>query len=95
MTQDRQPNILFIFTDQHSLNAMGCYGSATTTRGATPCLTPNLDRLAGEGIRFETAYTSCPVCTPARGTIMTGLYPHGHGLCCNVEDLGCSVQNIQ
>jgi arylsulfatase A-like enzyme len=82
-----RPNILFIFTDQHSLAAMGCYGD-------TPCRTPNLDRLAREGIRFETAYTTCPVCTPARATIMTGLYPHAHGMCCNVEDLGCSVHEI-
>ena len=88
MNQERKPNILFIFTDQHSLSALGCYGD-------TPCRTPNLDRLAREGVRFETAYTSCPVCTPARGTVMTGLYPHSHGMCCNTEDLGCSVQEIQ
>jgi hypothetical protein len=45
-----QPNILFIFTDQHRLSAVGCYGE-------TPCQTPNLDRLAEKGFRFETAYT--------------------------------------
>ncbi|MBC7236949.1 MAG: sulfatase-like hydrolase/transferase [Chloroflexi bacterium] len=82
-----RPNILFLFTDQHALAAVGCYGE-------TPCRTPHLDRLAAEGVRFQTAYTTCPVCTPARATIMTGLYPHAHGMCCNVEDLGCSVHEI-
>lgn len=87
MTDDQKPNILLLFTDQQSLAAVGSYGE-------TPCQTPNLDRLAATGIRFETAYTSSPVCAPARGTIMTGLYPHAHGMCCNTEDLGCSVHDI-
>jgi len=47
-TSDR-PNILLIFTDQHRLSAVGCYGD-------TPCQTPSIDRLASEGVRFETAY---------------------------------------
>lgn len=82
-----KPNILLILTDQHRLSAMGCYGH-------TPCQTPHLDRLAREGIRFETAYTSCPVCSPARASIMTGLYPHQHGICSNVHDLGSSVHEL-
>lgn len=82
-----RPNVLLIFTDQHRLSAVGCYGE-------TPCRTPNIDRLASEGARFETAYTTCPVCSPARGTIMTGLYPHSHGTCSNVHNLGCSVHEI-
>ena len=86
MPQDR-PNILLIFTDQHKLSAVGAYGE-------TPCQTPNLDRLAETGVRFETAYTVFPVCSPARGTIMTGLYPHSHGICSNVHNLGCSVHEL-
>jgi len=82
-----KPNILLIFTDQHRLSAVGAYGE-------TPCRTPNIDRLATEGVRFETAYTTCPVCSPARGTIMTGLYPHGHGVTSNVHNLGCSVHEL-
>ena len=46
-----RPNILLILTDQHRLSAVGAYGE-------TPCQTPNIDRLAAEGIRFETAYTT-------------------------------------
>jgi arylsulfatase A-like enzyme len=87
MGAHKQPNILLIFTDQHKLAALGCYGQ-------TPCRTPNIDRLASEGIRFETAYTVCPVCSPARATIMTGLYPHAHGVCSNVHNLGASVHEL-
>jgi arylsulfatase A-like enzyme len=87
VTISKRPNILLIFTDQHRLSAVGCYGE-------TPCQTPNLDRLAAEGLRFETAYTVCPVCSPARATIMTGLYPHAHGICSNVHNLGCSIHEL-
>jgi len=87
MTESR-PNVLLLFTDQHRLSAAGCYGE-------TPCRTPNIDRLAREGVRFETAYTVCPVCSPSRGTIMTGVYPHTHGICSNVHNLGCSVHELE
>jgi len=82
-----RPNVLLILTDQHRLSAVGAYGP-------TPCRTPNLDRLASEGVLFENAYTACPVCSPARATIMTGLYPHRHGICANVHGLGCNVPAI-
>jgi arylsulfatase A-like enzyme len=87
MPDDTQPNILLIFTDQHKLSAVSCYGD-------TLCRTPNIDRLAREGVRFDTAYTVCPVCSPARATIMTGLYPHAHGVCSNVHNLGNSVHEL-
>ena len=82
-----RPNILLLFTDQHRLSAVGCYGD-------TPCRTPNIDRLAADGVRFETAYTVCPVCSPARGSIMTGVYPHTHGICSNVHNLGNTVNEL-
>ncbi|MGC9349321.1 MAG: sulfatase-like hydrolase/transferase [Anaerolineae bacterium] len=85
--QPERPNILLVFTDQNKLSAIGSYGD-------TPCQTPNLDRLAQTSTRFETAYTTCPVCSPARGTIMTGLYPHAHGICSNVHNLGSSVHEL-
>lgn len=85
--RSRRPNILLIMTDQHRLSAVGAYGP-------TPCLTPNLDRLAREGVVFENAYTTCPVCSPARATVMTGLFPHGHGICTNIHELGCSIHEL-
>ena len=82
-----RPNILLIMTDQHRLSAVGCYGD-------TPCQTPNLDRLAADGALFTTAYTACPVCSPARASVMTGRYPHQHGVCSNVHNLGCSTHEL-
>jgi len=46
----------------------------------SPCITPNIDKLIARGVRFENAYTSNPVCSPARAGIMTGLLPHNHGV---------------
>ena len=84
---DDRPNIILFFTDQHRLSALGCYGP-------TPCKTPSIDRLAREGVRFTTAYTSCPVCSPARATVMTGLHIHAHGVTANIEDQGTSVREM-
>ncbi|MDP6041816.1 MAG: sulfatase-like hydrolase/transferase, partial [Candidatus Latescibacteria bacterium] len=83
-----QPNILLILTDQHRLSAVGAYGD-------TVCQTPHLDQFAKDGVRFETAYTACPVCSPARGTVMTGHYPHTHGITSNVHNVGCSVHELR
>jgi arylsulfatase A-like enzyme len=73
--QPRQnpPNVLFILTDQHRQDGVGAYGRV-------PVETPNLDRLANEGIRFNNAYTAQPVCAPNRASLLTSLYPHTHGL---------------
>jgi arylsulfatase A-like enzyme len=83
-----QPNILFVFTDQHRLSAVGAYGE-------TPCRTPHIDRLAAEGVLFENAYTVYPVCSPARGSVMTGHYPHTHGITSNLHEVGCSVHELE
>jgi len=81
-------NILFIFTDQHRCDAVGTYG-------APVCKTPNLDRLAGRGVVFDRAYTTCSVCSPARGTIMTGQYPHTHKVTTNIHGPGCEMSEFQ
>ena len=60
-------NILFIFTDQMHRYALGCMGTPDI-------LTPNLDRLAGQGVLFRNAYSNCPICTPFRINLLTGLY---------------------
>ena len=67
-----RPNILLITTDQQRADSLSCYGSSFTS-------TPNLDRLASEGARFERAYCANPVCTPARASIFTGRYVSRHG----------------
>ena len=63
------PNILLIITDQQRTDTLGFLGQ-------TPCQTPNIDRLAAEGISFDRAMTTCPLCAPARASIFTGQYPH-------------------
>lgn len=74
-----QPNLLLLFTDQHNAETgLGCAGGPHAR-------TPHLDRLAAEGMRFSEAYTACPICTPTRATVMTGQYPHRHGLTCNSD----------
>ncbi len=67
----KKPNILIFQTDQQQ---------AATISPKHPCRTPNIQRLAGEGIRFTRAYTPCPLCAPARASMMTSLYPHAHGM---------------
>lgn len=65
---DKQPNIVFILTDDLGWNDLGCYGNKFNE-------TTNLDKLAESGIRFTQAYAACPVCSPTRASIMTGKYP--------------------
>lgn len=73
-----RPNLLVIICDQMRADVLGCYGSPT-------CRTPHLDALATEGTRFARAYTTTPLCTPARGSLMTGRYPHSHRLVANTQ----------
>ena len=63
----RQPNILWICSDQQRFDTLGCYGNAFVH-------TPNLDRLANEGVLFEYAFSQSPVCTPSRACFLTGRY---------------------
>lgn len=63
-----KPNFLFILADDLGFSQLGCYGSAYYE-------TPNIDRLAGQGMKFSDAYAACPVCSPTRASIMTGKYP--------------------
>ena len=64
-----RPNILFIMTDDHAAQAIGCYGSRINS-------TPNLDRIANEGMRFDHCYVTNSICTPSRATILTGTHNH-------------------
>lgn len=87
MTMNRRPNILVVVTDQHAKSAIGAYGSRF-------CHTPNIDRLAAEGVLFERAYTTCPICSPARASLHTGLYPFQHGMQTNIFMPGCMVHEL-
>lgn len=73
-----RPNILLILTDQQRYDTLGVNGSKI-------CLTPHLDSLAKRGVRFTQAYSVTGLCSPARASILTGLYPHKHGMLNNCD----------
>jgi uncharacterized sulfatase len=64
----RPTNILWIISDDHSRNDLGCYGHPLVK-------TPNIDRLASEGMRFTNAFALAPTCAPTRSGLITGMYP--------------------
>jgi choline-sulfatase len=68
----RPPNVLFIISDQHSAKVLGHAGHPDVK-------TPSLDRLAAEGVRFETCIAQNPICTPSRVSFLSGRYCHNHG----------------
>jgi len=68
-----QPNILFISTDQESISLSGCYGNRVIR-------TPARDSIAQNGMRFDNHYIASFPCCPSRATMITGLYPHNHGV---------------
>jgi arylsulfatase A-like enzyme len=68
-----RPNILLVLSDDHSVPHVGCYGNSDIR-------TPNLDRFAAEGLRFDRAYVACPQCVPSRAAIFTGRSPIAIGM---------------
>lgn len=83
----KQPNILFILTDQQRVDTLKAYGGKV-------CQTPNIDRLTAESVVFNNTYASCPVCTPARASLQTGLYPHNHEMRNNTSEPACKYDSL-
>ncbi len=81
---DDRPNILFIMSDDHASHAMSCYGSRINE-------TPNLDRIASGGMRFDNCFCTNSICAPSRATILTGTYNHING----VTTLGAKIDGRQ
>src|SRR5688572_7808182 len=71
--EKRRPNVLFVMTDDHAAGHTGCYGNKLVK-------TPNIDRLAAEGTRFETACVTNSLCAPGRAAVLTGAYSHINGI---------------
>src|SRR5690606_18900498 len=72
-----RPNVLFIISDDLN-NFLGCYGDPRAR-------TPNIDRLASQGVLFERAYCAYPLCGPSRNSLLTGLYPNSTGIIVNSQ----------
>lgn len=84
----KQPNILFIMSDDHGANAISAYQS----RLSSIFKTPNLDRIANEGARFNNAYCTNAICTPSRATILTGKHSHTNGVRTLSDELDVSLE---
>src|SRR5512137_1486305 len=82
----QRPNIVLILADDMGFSDLGCYGSEIAT--------PNLDRLAGDGLRF-TQFYNCARCCPTRASLMTGLYPHQTGIGHMVERGGIPIRDTR
>lgn len=76
--QNQKPNVIVIYTDDQGAVDLGCYG-------AKDIYSPNLDKLAKEGIRFTQAYVAAPVCAPSRAALLTGNYPQRAGISGNTS----------
>ena len=74
----RRLNVLFLMMDQHHHAVMGCAGNPVVK-------TPNLDRLAREGVRFTNAVCATPYCSPTRAALVTGKWPHTVGIVRNCK----------
>jgi len=76
--EESRPNIVFIFTDDHALQAISAYGSVINK-------TPNIDRLAEEGMIFRNAFCTNSICAPSRAVIQTGKHSHINGVTDNIQ----------
>lgn len=80
MAAEKKPNVLFMLCDDLRPSALGCYGSPHVK-------TPNIDRLASDGVRFANAFCTTSLCSPSRASILTGLYAHKHTVVDNFTEL--------
>ncbi|MHC4565633.1 MAG: sulfatase family protein [Planctomycetota bacterium] len=86
-SRGRRPNIIFIMTDDHASHALSCYGSKINK-------TPNLDRIANEGMRFDNSFCTNSICAPCRAVILTGKYSHLNGITDNRKKFDGSQQTF-
>ena len=89
-TDEKPPNILFIFTDDHALNAISAYGGPL----AKIAPTPHLDRIAKEGMLFRHCLVSNSICAPSRAVVLTGKYSHLNGQLTNKDMFDGSQQTV-
>lgn len=81
------PNLLFVFTDQQRYAAAGFNGNPVVQ-------TPNLDRFASQGLVMDNAFSSCPICSPYRGQLLSGRYSHANGVVDNECELRTDIPTL-
>lgn len=84
---EKRPNIVLFLSDDHGWDIAGCYGNKVIR-------TPNIDRLAGEGLRFTRAFAASPTCSPSRAIIYTGLHSARNGLMGNHTGTHAGLKSI-
>ena len=84
----KRPNVVVLMSDQQRLDTVSCYGLNDI------CKTPHIDALAARGVRFDAAFTPTAICSPARASFYTGLYPHKHGVTANGLCLNEGVRGV-
>ncbi len=87
LDDDERPNILFVLTDDQRFDAMGCAGNPVIK-------TPNIDRLAREGVRFEQAFVTSPICAASRASLFTGTFERTHTYTFTKPPLSRAFTNI-
>ena len=87
MDELSRPNLLYIHSDQHSPHVTGCYGDDLVD-------TPNLDQLAANGVVFDNAYCSSPICVPSRMSMLSGRHPFQNEVWTNEHALESRIPTI-
>ena len=87
MVEAKRPNVLFLFTDDHATQALSAYGFGLNN-------TPNLDRIAKEGMLFRRCLVTNSICAPSRAVILTGKYSHLNGQRTNKDTFDGTQQTI-
>ena len=86
-SKNKKPNIIFIMSDDHAYQAISCYSDKLIQ-------TPNIDRLANEGVRFVNSFVTNSICAPSRAVLLTGKYSHINGIIDNREKFDGSQQTF-
>ncbi|QDP94770.1 sulfatase [Microlunatus elymi] len=87
MADQRRPNIVFILTDDHAAHAISAYGSRVNQ-------TPNIDRIAADGLRLDACYCTNSICSPSRASILSGTYSHVNGVATIYSEIDYRVPNF-
>ena len=86
--QSQKPNLLYIHSDQHNPYVTGCYGDELVH-------TPNLDKLASEGIVLENVYCPSPICVPSRMSMLSGRFPYENQVWTNSHILNSGIPTFR
>ncbi|MCC5906615.1 MAG: sulfatase-like hydrolase/transferase [Balneolaceae bacterium] len=88
-----QPNIIVMYSDDHTAQSVGAY-QGVLNYGLKLDPTPNIDRLAENGIRFDNAFVTNSICKPSRAVMLSGMHSHKNGVMTNAENIPIELENF-